>query len=65
MAPLTLFCRLGNARRHSKSGEREGKEPKGRGLALKGGKGPANPPGFHAIPAWYREMQIYQPLLRS
>jgi hypothetical protein len=37
---------------------REGREPKARGLALKGGKSPAKSPGFRAIPAWYREMQI-------
>jgi hypothetical protein len=37
---------------------REGREHKARGLALKGGKSPANPPGFLCIPAWYREMQI-------
>jgi hypothetical protein len=37
---------------------KEGRGPKAHGLALKGGKSPADSPGFHAIPAWYREMQI-------
>jgi hypothetical protein len=39
-------------------GRAEGREPKAHSLALKGGKSPADSPGFHAIPAWYRKMQI-------
>jgi hypothetical protein len=42
------------------AGTPEGGERNSRPMALrsKGGKSPANPPGFHAIQAWYRATQI-------